>query len=253
VVALLEIGDAVGHRRERERVGAEVHLALAIADGERRAAAGADHQVLLALEEEGEREGAFQPGERRAGGFERGQARAQLAGAELGDGLGVGLGFEGDALGFQLGAQGAEVLDDAVVHHGDGAGAVGMGVAVGRRAVGGPAGVADAAVAADRVADEEVGERDQLAGGAAAVEMALVHGGDAGAVVAAVFEALQRLEDQRRDLVAAEDADDAAHLSELPFARPSPPSAARAASARGPASPPAGRGRRRARPRARRR
>ena len=35
--------------------------------------------------------------------------------------------------------------------------------------------------------------------------------GDAGAVVAAVLEPLQRLEDQRRDLVAAEDGDDAAH------------------------------------------
>ena len=37
-------------------------------------------------------------------------------------------------------------------------------------------------------------------------EAAVVHRGDAGAVVAAVLEPLQRLEDQRRDLVAAEDA-----------------------------------------------
>ena len=36
-VAFLEIGDAVGERRERQRVGAEVHFAVAIADRERRA------------------------------------------------------------------------------------------------------------------------------------------------------------------------------------------------------------------------
>ena len=58
---------------------------------------------------------------------------------------------------------------------------------------------------------QQVGERDQLADGAAAAEAAVVHGGDAGAVVAAVLEPLQRLEDQRRDLVPAEDRDDAAH------------------------------------------
>ena len=77
--------------------------------------------------------------------------------------------------------------------------------------MGRPAGVADAGVAAERVADEEVGEGDELADGAPAVEAAVVQRGDAGAVVAAVLEPLQRLEDQRRDLVAAEDGDDAAH------------------------------------------
>ena len=38
-VAVLEIGDAVGEGRERDGVGAQIHLALAIADGQRRAAA----------------------------------------------------------------------------------------------------------------------------------------------------------------------------------------------------------------------
>ncbi len=60
-VAVLEIGDAVGERRERDRVGAEIHLAVAVADGERRALARADQQVVLALEQEGERERAAQP------------------------------------------------------------------------------------------------------------------------------------------------------------------------------------------------
>ena len=56
------------------------------------------------------------------------------------------------AAALELVAQGGEVLDDAVVHDGDRAGAVGVrvGVAVGRRAVGGPAGVADPGVGCAR-------------------------------------------------------------------------------------------------------
>src|SRR4029079_10723855 len=56
-----------------------------------------------------------------------------------------------------------------------------------------------------------IGKGDELAHGAAAAEPAVMDGGDAGAVVAAVFQPLQRLEDERRHLVAAEDRDDAAH------------------------------------------
>ena len=91
------------------------------------------------------------------------------------------------------------------------AGLVRVGVAHRGRAVGRPAGVADAGVAADRVLHQQVGERDELADGAAAREVAVLQRGDAGAVVAAVLEPLQRLDEQRRDLVPAEDGDDAAH------------------------------------------
>ncbi len=47
-VAVLEIGDRIGEGRQRDGVGAQEHLALAVADGERRAVAGADDQVLVA-------------------------------------------------------------------------------------------------------------------------------------------------------------------------------------------------------------
>ena len=47
-VAVFEIGDAVGEGRERERVRAEIGFLLAIADGERAAAARADQKRLLA-------------------------------------------------------------------------------------------------------------------------------------------------------------------------------------------------------------
>ena len=59
-VAFLQIADGVGEGRERDGVGAEIHLAVAIADRERRALARADQEVVLAGEQEGEREGAAQ-------------------------------------------------------------------------------------------------------------------------------------------------------------------------------------------------
>ena len=93
-VALLEIGDAVGERRERERVGAQIHLAVAVADRERRALPRADQEVVLALEQIDERERAAQPAERRVN-----RLLGRLASSELvldderGD-LGIGLGRE---------------------------------------------------------------------------------------------------------------------------------------------------------------
>ena len=45
---------------ERDRVRAEIHFAVAVADRERRAVAGADHQIVVAGEDEAERERAAQ-------------------------------------------------------------------------------------------------------------------------------------------------------------------------------------------------
>ena len=75
-VAVLKIADGVGERRERDRVGAEIHFAVAVADRERRALAGADQEILLAGEQEGERERAAQPRQR---GLHRLDRRLALA------------------------------------------------------------------------------------------------------------------------------------------------------------------------------
>ena len=70
----------------------------------------------------------------------------QLVLEQVGRALGVGVAGELDPARLELGPQPGEVLDDAVVDHGEaaGRGAVRVGVAVGRAAVGGPAGVPDA-------------------------------------------------------------------------------------------------------------
>ena len=81
------------------------------------------------------------------------------------------------------------VLDDAVVDDDDPAAAVavGMGVFLGRPAVGGPARVADAVVALDRVGAQRVLEPRQLAGAPPQLDLAVAHHGDAGRIVAAVL------------------------------------------------------------------
>ncbi len=143
-VAVLEIGDAVGERGERDRIGAEEDLAVAVADGERAAAPRADHQVVLALEQDRQRERALEPGQRRRDRIFRRHARVEVPGDEMGDHLGIGLGVEAAAVGGQLLLELAVVLDDAVVDQRQPLGRVRVGIGLGRLAVGGPAGVADA-------------------------------------------------------------------------------------------------------------
>ena len=109
------------------------------------------------------------------------------------DDLGVGFGDELVALRGQLALQLEIVFDDAVVDDDDAAGAVavGMGVLFGWAAVRGPARVADAEGAVERMVAQDVFEISQLAGGAPKLERVaagLTHG-DACRVVTAVFEA----------------------------------------------------------------
>ena len=121
-----------------------------------------------------------------------------------------------------------EVLDDPVVDDGHPAGAaqVRVGVDVVGRAVGGPAGVADAGRGRrqrgllDRLL--EVGE---LAGPLVGASDAVVRERDAGGVVAAVLQAAQALDDDVLGLLVTDVAHDSAHGREsMARARP-PPSA----------------------------
>ena len=114
-VALLEVLDALGQRRQRQGVGAHEHLVLAVADRQRAALAGDDQEILVALEQDGQREGPLQPAHGRQGRLARRQAARQHGADQVRHDLGVGLGGEGVAVRHQLGAQLLEVLDDAVV------------------------------------------------------------------------------------------------------------------------------------------
>ncbi len=127
------------------------------------------------------------------------------------DHLGVGFAFEFGAALDEPFAQLAKILDDAVMHHGDAVGGVRMGVAFGRPAMGRPAGVTDADIAAERLLLEPQFQCVQLALGAAPRQHAMVERGDAGGVIAAVFEALERIDQMARDRANPKNSNDAAH------------------------------------------
>ena len=143
-VALVEIGDALGQRRHRERVRAEVIFAVAIADRQRRTHARADHQIGMVAEQEGDGEGAVKARQDGRDRVLRRRATLDLASDQMGDDFGVGLALELAPVGDQLVAQRLEVLDDAVVDQRHRPDDVRMGVVDGRRAVGRPARVGDA-------------------------------------------------------------------------------------------------------------
>ena len=63
----------------------------------------------------------------------------------------------------------------------------------------------------ERLAAQPAFEIAQLAFGAPAREVAVLERGDAGGIVAAIFEALERIDELHRDRLAPENADNPAH------------------------------------------
>ena len=166
----------------------------------------------MAGEDDAQREGAVQPLERGGGRLLGRHALGQVEIDQLRHHLGVGVAFEALAGGGQFRLQFRVILDDAVMHHRHARGGVRVGVALVGNAVRGPAGVADADAAGQRVGLQQRFQIGQLALGAAALDPAIHQGGDAGRVIAAIFQPTQSLDQRRGDLALANDADDAAHV-----------------------------------------
>ncbi|MGY3366387.1 hypothetical protein ACVWZL_003512 [Bradyrhizobium sp. GM2.4] len=215
-VAVLEIADRVGERPERDGVGAEIHLAVTIADRERRTVARADHQIVLAREDEAECERAAQPRQRQFHRFHRLVAAREQVVDEMQHDLGVGLGVEHRAFLFELLAQLAEILDDAVVNDGDTLGRVRVRIVHGRLSVGGPAGVTDSGRALERLGLQPLLQILQLALGAAALEMLALERGDARGIIAAIFKTFERIHQLLCNRLAPENADNPAHADQYP-------------------------------------
>ena len=91
-----------------------------------------------------------------------------------------------------------------------------MGVVFGRLAVGGPAGMADTDVARERFCAEARLEVLQLARGATPIELVALERRDAGGIVAAIFQAFERIHQQLRDRSASQNANNAAHADQYP-------------------------------------
>ena len=190
-VAVVQIGDALRQRCQCEAVGSDEHFVLAEAHRERCAMLRAYDELGMAGEDHGQRIRALQPKERSARRLHRRHAALQVEIDQLGDSFSVGLGVEFLTRRFEFHAQFCVVLDDAVVHDGHARGAMRVRVALGRRAVRRPARVADAGGAVQRRAIQRGGEMAELAFGAAALDVPIHQRGDAGAVIAAVFQTAQ--------------------------------------------------------------
>ncbi len=195
---------------QRRRVGGEEHLALADAQHHRAAVARHHDRVGLRRIQHGQPIGAADQPERRPhGGIER---SGRHRGDQMRQHLGVGFRAEGDAFGFEPRPQCRGVLDDAVMDDRDAAGRVAMrmGVAVARFAMRRPAGMGDAGRAAEaRRQDLLEFAHPALAFGQA--QLAAAGDGDAGRIIAAIFEPMQSLDQDRRRVALADVTDDAAH------------------------------------------
>jgi len=78
-VAVLEIGNRIGERAKRDGVRTQIHLALAVTDRERRPVARADHQIVVAGEDESERERAAKLRQRCLHRLDRTDAAGEIA------------------------------------------------------------------------------------------------------------------------------------------------------------------------------
>ncbi len=217
-LALAQDQDLLGVRDDCRDVGGDEVLAVADPDHQRRVEPGADQKLGIVEAEHGQRVGAVDPAQGLADSQEEVAAVVLLD--QVGHDLGVGLRGELVALALEFGLQLGEVLDDSVVHDRDAAPAVGVRMRVDDRrlAVGCPPGVPDAQVTGRHVV-MELGDQVVnlgLALGHAGLMGARLHDGDARRVVAAVFEALQRVHEDGRRLSLTQVADDSAHMTSCP-------------------------------------
>ncbi len=146
-----------------------------------------------------------------ADSLDRRLALCQFAGHKMRDSFSVGFGLELVAFRLKHGAKFGEILDDAVMNNRKALGDVRMGVTLHRLAVRRPAGMANTDDTRKRFSSQSLLQIDQLAFGTAAIELAVLQGGDTGRIVAAIFKPLQCIHEKRSDFVISDNADNSTH------------------------------------------
>ena len=218
-VAVLKERNAPCQRREGIGIAGDIHLPVAIAEGERRSLPHTDQKVVMPGEDQRQRECAFQPCESALRRLHRILALRQVMGDEMRDNFGIGLRDKAALVIFQFGLQRRVIFDDAVMDDGDTLRRMRVGVVFRRPAMCRPARMADAGRAGQCLFLQLGVEIAELSFGAAAFDMAVRKRRDAGRIIAAIFEAAQPLNQQGRDIVVAKNSDDAAHGPLLRFRR----------------------------------
>ena len=145
---LAEFDGIAGVGDERRDIGTQEHLPVADSDDQGRGTPSSHDGAGIVCMGEDQCEMAFKSAhdrQCRTDEIPGGGTLAVGAGHQMHGDLGVGVAGELHAVGLEFTAESGVVLDDSVVHHGEFTGGVTMRVrvAVGRTAVGGPAGVAD--------------------------------------------------------------------------------------------------------------
>ena len=197
------------------RVGGHEELAVAEPDDDGRAVADRDDLLRIVGRNRDEREEAAhlqQRPLRRA--LEVASVSSHLVFEQVGDDLRVGLGDERVAELLQLALEIKVILDDAVVHDDDLAGAVLMGMRVlfGRPAVRGPTRVPDAVDALERLRVDGLLEVDELARASTPFDEAVSHDSDARRSRSPRYSRRRKpVEQHRHDFLRAEISDDSAH------------------------------------------
>ena len=112
------------------------------------------------------------------------------------------------------------VLDDAVVHHHDAPGAIAvrMGILLRGAAMGGPAGVADAVRAVDRIQPDGLFQVAQLAFGAAHLQpVAIAADRNSRRVIAAILKPFQAIENDWNHPLLTDVANNSTHVLTLQY------------------------------------
>ncbi len=224
-VAVAQEEQVAGVIKNRGHVGGDEILVFAQTDYGRRAIAGGHDLVGLIDRDYRQRENAGQLAHRLADAlFERGAMSVRrlqkIFFHQVSDHFGVGLSGELVAFFDELALQRNIVLDDAVVHDHDSSGAIAMRVGVFFRgtAVRGPAGVADAVGAIERLEADDFFQVAQLALGPANLQtLAIAAHRDSGGIIAAILQPSEALDDDRYDPLLANVAHDAAHTNAPSF------------------------------------
>lgn len=111
-VEILKIGDGIGERWERNRIGEEENLELKIEKRKRRKMEWEDKKLLIEIKKEGEWKREFEMRKEIEKGLKRRIEILKLESKKMGEGLSVGLSLKFEELGLKNGEKLGEILDD---------------------------------------------------------------------------------------------------------------------------------------------
>ena len=200
--------------------GEEVFMG-ADAENERAAATGSNDEARNVSVDDGDAVGADDLAQRETDRLDEASLVAfsgtvEFVADEVGENFGIGLRDKGVSAFDQVLAECLIVLDNAVVDEREASTLVrvGMGIFGGDPAMRGPAGMADACLAVDRVLLDDLRQIRDASDRFSDLDRSAIEDGDSRRVISAVFQAAQSVEKHRKRLRTADIANDSTHRFE---------------------------------------